>query len=229
MHSQNNEEEIILSWFKSRGFTEKSSLPEGAIGLQKLLINSSMTYLDIGANQGTILSNTYALALNGCSGYAVEASKKAFEQLKENYKNLSHVELYNIAITSDKEGDIEFWESGTHLGQGDLALLSTTHESELKRWDGSNNVFEKTTAIAIPFEKFYEGLPWKQILFISLDIEGEDLYVLRKMDLTAMGTQLVCLEHNSIPEVKQAMIEYCASHGLVNVLLENAENIIISK
>ena len=205
-YSQNNEQQIIESYFGEQ---------EG-------------TFLDLGSNNGIILSNVYNLVLNGWKGYSVEASAKAFEQLQGNYKHFD-VELFNIAITADKEGEIEFWESGTHLQQNDVALLSTTHESELKRWAGSNNAFEKTKAIAVPFEKFYESIGKPQVQFVSIDIEGSDVEVMRKMDLNAMGVKCICVEHNSIPEAKAAIITYCSSHHLNNILLDNAENLIISK
>lgn len=209
--SQNNEQDIILKYY--------SGFFGGYVG----------TFLDLGANGGIILSNTYALALSGWKGYSVEASVKAFEQLKENYKELPNVELFNLAITADKEGEITFYESGTHLNKGDVSLLSTTHKNELKRWEGSSNTFEESKAIAVPFEKFYESIGKPKIDFISSDIEGNDIEVLHKMNLTEMGVNCICIEHNSIPEAKAAIITYCTSHFMTNILLDNAENLIIAK
>lgn len=205
-YSQNNEQQVIEAYFGEQ------------IG----------AFLDLGSNNGIILSNVYNLVLNGWKGYSVEASAKAFEQLQGNYKHFD-VELFNMAITADKEGEIIFYESGTHLNQGDVSLLSTTHQSELKKWEGSSNTFEESKAIAVPFEKFYESIGKPQIDFISSDIEGNDIQVLHKMNLTEMGVKAICIEHNSIPEAKAAIITYCSSHHMNNILLDNAENLIISR
>lgn len=200
-YSQGNEQETIGNYFTD------------TIG----------TFLDLGSNNGIIYSNVVALALKDWKGYCVEASLEAFLELKVNYKKFPKVELFNFAVTAEQEGEIDFWESGTHLNEGDVSLLSTTHESELKRWEGSNNAFEKTKAIAVPFEKFYESIGKPQIDMISSDIEGNDLEVARKMDFKAMGTKLVCIEWNS--KDKHLYDEIFLPHGF-KLIHSNPENLI---
>lgn len=76
MYSQNNEELYITNYFTGR----------------------KGVFADFGANQGTLLSNTYALALHGWSGIAVEPSPDAFKGLRETYKGNVLVELFNCAV-----------------------------------------------------------------------------------------------------------------------------------
>lgn len=205
-YSQNNEQDIILTYF------------HGKTG----------NFLDCGSNDGITFSNVYALALQGWGGYCIEPSPKAFAKLEDNYKDLENVFLLNAAITPTDIGDkIGFFESGAHISESDISLLSTVKEGELERWKGSNNHFEKTIVNAISFEKFYSNCILK-FDFVSIDCEGLDLELLKAMPLSNMGVELICLEHNSNASVKQQMIDYCFNHGLSNILLENAENIIIS-
>ena len=63
-YSQNNEQEIIINLFKGK---------------------RDGKFLDIGANNGVTLSNTFALAnFYGWSGLLVEASPKAYQRLLKN-------------------------------------------------------------------------------------------------------------------------------------------------
>lgn len=204
MYSQNNEDDIINSYFNGR------------IG----------TLLDIGANS-IILSNTYQSMLNGFSGVLVEPSEKAFKMLSESYEGNSNVEMFNVAI-GERNGFIDFWESNEHLGIGDTSLLSTLNQSELKRWEGSDNSFEKKTVVVWDFNTLLSKSKIKTFNLISIDIEGSDLLVLRQMDLKKLGCEIIILEHNGNQQVLEEMKHICSWYGLTKQLLINAENIILS-
>jgi len=85
-HSQNNEEEVILSCFPGR------------VG----------RFLDIGANDGETFSNTRALALGGWTGVLVEPSPLAFAKLSGLYP--FGQTLLNVAVGL-ADGEIEFFEN----------------------------------------------------------------------------------------------------------------------
>src|SRR6187401_1248386 len=110
-YSQNNEQEIIINLFKGK---------------------QSGTFLDIGANDGVTLSNTFALANDyGWTGLLVEASPKAYERLIKNYELMDRdFDFQNVAIGA-REGFLEFYESGELLGKGDTSLVSSGVKSEL--------------------------------------------------------------------------------------------------
>ena len=61
-YSQNNEQDIIMQYF----------------------IGNRGTFLDIGANDGVTLSNTYALQQAGWGGVLVEPSEEAFNRIPSN-------------------------------------------------------------------------------------------------------------------------------------------------
>lgn len=204
MYSQNSEEEIIYEYYK------------GGKGV----------FADFGCNDGITFSNTYILCLEGWKGHMVEASPKAFDKLKKNYKRNIYSKLYNVAITADLEGEITFYESGKHITENDVSLLSTIHKSELKRWEGSANEFQEVKVTAIPFKKWYDLIGKPKLEFISLDIEGEDLNLLRVMDLKKIGCSMLCIEYNSDPQALQEIRDICASFGLTKQALINAENVI---
>lgn len=170
MYSQNNEEQIILDYFKD--FTG--------------------SFLDIGANDGITFSNTYQLALNGWKGTSIEPSPKAFRRLQEAYETMPDVVPHNLAIAS-YSGKITLHESGPIL-QGDTSLVSSIIEEEKARWN--NTQFREVEVDCITWEDFYKLSSCKTFDFVSIDIEGAELQVLPQMDFEAMGTRLICVEWN---------------------------------
>lgn len=176
--------------------------------------------LDIGANDGRTFSNSRHLLDNlGWSGLLVEPSPTAYKKLSSLYADNDLVECLNVAIANEK-GKIEFYDMGEHVGNGDTSLLSTAVKSELARW--TNVEFKKTKVKAITYAEIADTYD-----FITIDCEGLDLDVLKQIDLK--NTSLVCIEHNSVREVRNGIINYCASFGLNRKVYECMENIILGK
>jgi FkbM family methyltransferase len=194
-YSQNNEQDIILQYFGSRkGF-----------------------FLDIGANDGQTLSNTYALQLQEWKGVLIEPSEEAFNRIKVRYG----VQKFNVAIGTE-DGHCTFHEMGNHLNAGDVSLLSTIKKTELKRWPGVE--FKERMTEVWTYKTLLKHSPLKFFDFISIDAEGVDYEILEQIDLKY--TDMVCIEHNSNPDLFQLIKEYCNNAGLYKCLLNNLENVI---
>ncbi len=202
IYSQSNEACVVMEYF------------HGEVG----------NLLDIGANDGETFSNSRNLLQLGWSGTLIEPSPKAFSKLLELYGTGEKTTLLNIAI-SDATATTTLHESGAHvLGGNDIALVSTVVPAEMNRWKDVefNNVQVDTKRIDdAGLDKRYD--------FISIDCEGMDWVVLQQLNLTAMGCKCICVEHNSIMDLKLDIIGYCKQFGLETILLSNAENIIIAK
>lgn len=179
--------------------------------------------LDIGAN-GIELSNTYYFVQNGAKAVLVEPSNKAMNNLADIYEGNKNVDIFNVAI-GEKCGVMPFWESGSHLKTGDVALLSTLKESELKRWEGSDNQFEKTDVHVWDFKKLMEYSPLKQFDLISIDAEGFDICILQQMDLKELGCKCLIIEYNGDEEAK-IIIDAICTHFRMKLYHSNAENLI---
>ncbi len=194
-YSQNNEQDIILQYFGSRkGF-----------------------FLDIGANDGQTLSNTYALQLQEWKGVLIEPSEEAFNRIKVRYG----VQKFNVAIGTE-DGHCTFHEMGNHLNAGDVSLLSTIKKTELKRWPGVE--FKERMTEVWTYKTLLKHSPLKFFDFISIDAEGVDYEILEQIDLKY--TDMVCIEHNSNADLFQLIKEYCNKAGLTKKLLNNLENVI---
>src|ERR1035437_2412175 len=107
--SQNNEAEIIINYFN------------GFVG----------NLLDIGANNGMDLSNSYDLIKLGWSAILVEPGTATFDRLQYLHKYNSNAYAYNFGI-AEKTG------KGTFFNASD-SLLSTTKKELLTKWTTVTN------------------------------------------------------------------------------------------
>lgn len=197
--SQNNEQDIILQYFRGK---------HGVL-------------LDVGANDGITLSNSRALMQRGWEGFFVEPSPQAFARLSGLYENDRRAHLYNFAL-SDIPGEFTLYESGEHLGRGDVALLSSLKHSETVRW--KKETFNPVTVEAKDFEG--SGLNEFYFDFITIDAEGMDYQILKQIDLSHTG--MVCIEWNQNKVLKDQINDYCRGFGL-RLTYATHENLIFTR
>jgi len=167
------------------------------------------TLLSLGENDGKTLSNVYGLIENGWSAHLIEPSPSVFNKLESLHKGNELVKCYETAI-ADHNGTIKFYNSGTHLNNGDASLLSTTDLKEVEKWR-SKCAFKEIEVNCMTMENFIQTSGIQNIDCISIDCEGLDFYILTKIDFKALKTKLICVEHNSIDIEKY--ISYMANLG----------------
>jgi FkbM family methyltransferase len=197
MRSQNNEEALVKEYFGTK------------LG----------TFIDIGANDGMTLSNTYAAAQRGWKGVMVEPSPSAFAKLVPNMKGLD-VQCVQAAI-NDKSGTQTLYDSGEHLNVGDTALLSTLEIEHTHKWGCS---FESVDVRVITFAQLLKEVNIERADLISIDAEGVDMNVLKQIDLLQIGCKMLIIEHEHANEVE--MLEYCRSYGMKKYA-RNHQNLIM--
>lgn len=164
------------------------------------------TLLDIGANDGVTFSNSRALILKGWRGHLVEPSL-AYSKLHELYKDTPDIETHDLAIST--------FNGGGDFNEGSDSLLSGIEK-------GWANSYEVRRVYFQTWSKFYYSIGEPQFDFISIDTEGEDLNILRQMDLTAIGCKCLCIEHNNLDS---EIVAICAMFGL-KPIHRNGENLI---
>ena len=202
-YSQNNEDQIIVNYFNNA---------------------KNLNILDIGANDGITLSNSYKvineLNWNAC---LIEPSPTAFKKLFKLYNDNPDIFLFNYAL-SNKSGEFTFYDSGTHLNNNDTSLLSTLHKSELDRW--TKETFKEIIVKCKTINSFILESPIKTFDVISIDVEGEDYNVLTQLNLTELNCKMLIVEFNG--KDKQKYIDYCSKFNM-KLFTENNENLIFIK
>lgn len=173
MYSQHNEEQIIKDFFK----------------------NSTGRYLDIGAFDGVISSNTLALAENGWSGIAVEPNLTTFEHLTRNYaaRNLQNIQLINAAYVPESfANSVDYFEIAHSIGTG-WGSLSQNHILYSERWkDRKADLQTQIVKTIKPSQLFAND---KNFKFISIDVESFNLEVLVTLPWDQLNDlELVCVE-----------------------------------
>lgn len=153
------------------------------------------TFADLGCNDGITLSNTYSLVQKGWSGLLVDGSPAVYERLKANLGGNPKLELLNYLV-GDHDGYEVLHESGELLGQGDISLVSSTKESEVRRWDSLAIPFKDVVVYMRTFKSLIEFSKFKKFDFISIDLEGCEPEVVPQINFEELGCRMCIIEWN---------------------------------
>lgn len=162
-------------------FTQTDEQP---VILRELADLPSGKFLDIGAYDGQMLSNTRALALSGWSGTLVEPNPRLFMNLLQMYGQDSRFTLINAAM-SDKSELAVFFLDGTNEQYSSSIAPNAKELFPLTPYPMSYLV---PTVTPRDLTESFD--------FISIDTEGFDLKILKAMRGTLDNTRLVCIEYN---------------------------------
>ena len=204
---QNKEDQIVSGYFRSKYGQEFKG-----------------TVLDLGANDGKTLSNSYHFIDKGWSATLVEASEECSKRCSDQHHNNDKVQVLNIGI-ADRVGKLKFYESGTHLGGDDIALVSTFDKRELKRWENNCKFVEKEIDV-VDYATLLDMSTIKSFDFVTMDIEGVETLVLPQMDLSEV--KCLCIEYNMKRDLLLFYTKYAEAAGLKEIHRNN-ENVIFGR
>lgn len=207
MYSQFNEDNLIITYFNF-----------------KYGVNYKGCVLDIGANDGTTISNSKLFIEKGWFADLVEPAAIPFKKLQEYYNHNSNVKLHNIAI-SNKDETVIFYESSSLYSEADSGLLSTIVEKEKERYIGYGMKFNEYQVKALSFNSFKKQALCNGWDFITCDTEGNDYTILEQINLTEVGCKCLCIEHNNVEIDKY--IDYAKKYNF-RELYRNDVNIILT-
>ena len=152
------------------------------------------TYLDIGANEPRYISNTYFFYLRGSRGILIEPNPFLFKKLKKmRPKDI----VLNTGIGFNETAQADFFVFPNYANG-----LNTFSEKEARHWE---NIGMKGLG-KIPIEKIIkmplvtvnnileQHFNGKSPNFISLDVEGLDLEILKSIDYTRIKPEVICVE-----------------------------------
>jgi len=155
LYSQNDEERFIVQHF------------EGRVG----------RFLDIGAYNPKIFSNTRRLVELGWSGVYVEPSSFAFVKFLEEYKDNDNIKLVNCAVARESKL-VEFFESG-----GDAN--GTLCEGQKKKWEPKTS-FKSVLIKTVNLTELLD-VCGRNFDFINIDTEGTSVELFEQLLLEPLS------------------------------------------
>jgi len=153
------------------------------------LLGDQGRFLDVGAFEGKVFSNTLRLFERGWSGVLVEPSPKAYAGLLKTYEGKERSILIEAAI-SDEEGEVVFYDSG-----GDA--ISSTDIPHTKKWEaGANCKFDEIKVKTITWNDLFDRYK-SNYDFVNIDTEGTNFHVLETFPFDRCLPKCFCIEYEN--------------------------------
>lgn len=170
-------------------------------------------YVDVGAFDGVHLSNSYSFEQAGWSGICIEPNPRYFRFCKESRPGATCVNVACVADDSTQE--VRFFSEELGLLSGAAGNIDV--EDVRKRYERRGLKFDGGKVITLPAltlnsilkEHLPEDIP---IDFVSIDVEGAELDVLRGFDLALCQPMVVIVESHA-PKSDDEIDRYMTAQG----------------
>ena len=154
------------------------------------------TFVDVGAADGIIWSNSLSFEINyNWTGLCIEAHPGTYQKLTENRKQTTCI---NLAV-SDKEEDLNFVciEGSASCISGLSKHFDSRHKDRIiNEINATNSPASKLKIKAKPLQQILNEHKIDNIDYLSVDVEGAELAVLRGIDFSRTNISLISLEVN---------------------------------
>lgn len=171
-------------------------------------------FVDVGAYDGYIASNTYALEKRfGWSGLCIEPNTRIFRRLRA-WRSSECIE----ACVAANEGTVEFLEAAGVWG-GIVGQFPSNWSTVLRRYllertifkDGAYNTVTKKAVSLVSLLREYNAP--RVIHYLSIDTEGSEFDILRTFPFSEYTFLTITAEHNSVPGARDQMRQLLLANG----------------
>jgi FkbM family methyltransferase len=157
-------------------------------------------YIEIGANDGVMYSNTYVFEQLGWRGICVEPQKDIFEKYLTKYRKC---DCRNVAISSKSEENAEFLLA---TGFNPISGLTVGMDDEHKNWTKEHGAIEMIKVKTITFDELMSNYPDVTVIdFISIDVEGHESEILNSIDFSKYKFRFLLIENNEPEKIKNIL------------------------
>jgi FkbM family methyltransferase len=162
-------------------------------------------YVDIGAHDPVVYSNTLLLYKLGWAGVSVDANEESirrFEAARPGDRNV-------CAAVSDERREVQYYRYSSPATN----RIAPASDPETRNVLGEAPV-SIISMITVPLNELLADVlqPGEKIGFLNIDVEGEDLRLLRHLDWDRYQPRLVAVESHS-DEVTETMTREMARRG----------------
>lgn len=172
---------------------------------------SNPSFLDIGANQPVKGNNTYLFYLKGSRGVCIEPDVSLIPSLK---KMRPRDLILNSGISTSVSSDADFYFFEGHYN----AWNTFSREDAEKKKIESGIAFRQAKVKLDTVENIINQYQLGHVNFISLDVEGWDLPILKSIDFSRIRPEMICVEtiafslQNTVEKNKD-IIEFMLTRG----------------
>jgi FkbM family methyltransferase len=171
---------------------------------------SKVSYLDIGTNLPDECNNTYLLYKSGNRGVCVEADKTLIPIIQ---KVRPYDKIINVGVTVSDHNEAEF-----HIF--DMSAINTFDKDEAER-RVAHGTYKIKEVVKVPLKKINKIIEENFITFpdfLSIDIEGLDLEVLKSLDFDQFPIPVICVEtctysESHVRPKDYSIVEFVTSKG----------------
>ncbi|MFH2102000.1 MAG: FkbM family methyltransferase [Chloroflexota bacterium] len=165
-------------------------------------------FLDIGAFDGIGFSNSRLFFEHGWSGVCVEPVLKNFTKLQKLYEGTNVVTVR--AAATDHEGQLELNVATIPWAEDWGSDVSSLTDDAKERWP--DYIWEKEVVPATTVNKILDANEVDRVDFVSIDVEGQELAVLRGFDLAKYQPHLIVVEYSDKPG-RQELVKHLNNQG----------------
>ncbi len=175
------------------------------------------TYLDIGANDPVRLSNTYRLYTRGSKGVCIEPNPVIYKKLLAKRKKDTCINA-GVAFDEKTEADFYIFPENFHglntFSKKDAIFWEQIGNDEIGKHKPERIVPIKLIEINEVIATYFSAHP----NFISVDVEGLDLEIIKRIDFDKYKTEVFCIETLGFLEdnkeiKKKNIIDFFISQG----------------
>lgn len=196
-----------------RGF--QSQIGQDRWALKMLGYKRDGFFIDIGAGDGVMFSNTWALEKRyGWKGICIEPDPESYQKLQ-----LHRACQIDASCLFDTEKDVEFIQGAEEYG-GIAETLDAKYQAIMELCLGASGmkhvscVHRKTTTLAQLFQK-YRVPEW--IDYISIDTQGSEEHIIRGFPFATHQFRTMSIEHWEQPH-RESMHQFLTSKGYIRTM-----------
>tara|TARA_B110001452_G_C15187750_1_gene412515 strand:- start:480 stop:1238 length:759 start_codon:yes stop_codon:yes gene_type:complete len=159
-------------------------------------------YLDIGANDGESISNTYVMDVEfGWNGVCVEPFPTNFDRRS--------CSLYKDVVSDVSGHEVQFRHAGSESDNDVFGGIDENLQTDIRH--GRGELFNFTTMTATDLLK--KAHAPTVIDFASIDTEGAEALVMQGFDLETYCVRFIAIEHNNDEPKRSDIRETAENHG----------------
>lgn len=163
-------------------------------------------FVGVGANHPTLISNTWFFEQSGWQGLSFEPQDKLYEL----FKQVRHTDILPYVLGAS-DGEVEFATVDTEGWQHALSGVLGVAELAVPALENHKVVTSKKQMRRLDDVLIERGID--HVDFMSIDVEGFEMDVLRGLDLRRVSVDVLIIENDRTPFGDQGMRDFVMAQG----------------